>query len=152
MPIVIHHGPAGTRGARPIWACEELGIPYEIIDVGDLAASAEYRKSPEYRKLNPVGKVPAMTDGDLKMFESVAMMQYILDRYGGGQLQPAPGTACAHQTPHRRPSQPAPLLPSSPAWGGGGVAQAPSAARPTAAVVKRIVMFEPRLMAGDPPR
>ena len=36
--------------------------------------------------------------------------------------------------------------------GGGGVAQAPSAARPTAAVVKRIVMFEPRLMAGDPPR
>ena len=28
MPIVIHHGPPGTRGARPIWACEELGIPY----------------------------------------------------------------------------------------------------------------------------
>jgi len=99
MPIIIHHGPPGTRGARPIWACEELGIPYDIADVGDLAASAEYRKSPEYRKLNPVGKVPAMTDGDLTMFESVAMMQYILDRYGGGRLQPAPGTSCANPLP-----------------------------------------------------
>ena len=121
MPIVIHHGPAGTRGARPIWACEELGIPYEIIDVGDLAASAEYRKSPEYRKLNPVGKVPAMTDGDLTMFESVAMMQYILDRYGGGRLQPAPGTACANPLPPSLSSLPRRLpFPRSPlnrAWG-----------------------------------
>ena len=119
MPIVIHHGPAGTRGARPIWACEELGIPYEIIDVGDLAASAEYRKSPEYRKLNPVGKVPAMTDGDLTMFESVAMMQYILDRYGGGQLQPAPGTASVPLPPPSAASLAGPLppLPAQPCVG-----------------------------------
>ena len=39
--------------------------------------------------MNPVGKVPVMTDGDMKMFESCAMMQYVLDRYGDGKLQPA---------------------------------------------------------------
>jgi glutathione S-transferase len=39
--------------------------------------------------MNPVGKVPVMTDGEMKMFESCAMMQYVLDRYGDGKLQPA---------------------------------------------------------------
>ena len=77
---------------RPIWALEELGIPYNIVPVD---FSAEYRQTPEWRKLNPVGKVPVMTDGNLKMFESVAMVQYILDRYGGGRLQPTPGTPYA---------------------------------------------------------
>ena len=38
--------------------------------------SAEYRASPEWRALNPTGKVPVMTDGDIKMFESGAMMDY----------------------------------------------------------------------------
>ena len=56
--------------------------------------SKEFRQTPEYRALNPVGKVPAMTDSDcdLSMFESVAMVQYLLDRYGEGKLQPASGT------------------------------------------------------------
>ncbi len=86
--ITIYHVP-GTRSIRPIWTCEELGLPYTTVDVD---FSVEYRASPEWRKLNPVGKVPAMTDGDLSMFESGAMVQYLLDRYGKGQLQPAPGT------------------------------------------------------------
>lgn len=76
---------------RPIWALEELGVPYTVVPVN---FSAEYRQTPEWRKMNPVGKVPAMTDGDLTMFESVAMMQYILDRYGAGRLQPTAGTSC----------------------------------------------------------
>jgi glutathione S-transferase len=84
----IYHVP-GTRSVRAIWACEELQVAYEVTPVD---FSAEYRKSDEWRKLNPVGKVPAMTDGDFAMFESGAMMQYILDRYGDGQLQPTPGT------------------------------------------------------------
>ncbi|MEM8973607.1 MAG: glutathione S-transferase family protein [Pseudomonadota bacterium] len=75
----------GTRAFRVIWVCEELGVPYEIVPVD---FSAEYRAKPEWRKMNPVGKVPAMTDGDVKMFESCAMMQYVLDVYGNGRLQP----------------------------------------------------------------
>ncbi len=83
--LKLYHSP-GTRGFRVIWICEELSIPYEIapVDFG-----AEYRATPAWRALNPVGKVPVMADGDMIMFESCAMMHYVLDRYGGGRLQPA---------------------------------------------------------------
>ncbi|MEM7364889.1 MAG: glutathione S-transferase family protein [Pseudomonadota bacterium] len=84
----IYHVP-GTRGMRAIWVCEEISHPYEIVPVDFYV---EYRATPEWRKMNPTGKVPVMTDGDLKIFESGAMVHYILDRYGNGQLQPAPGT------------------------------------------------------------
>ena len=91
--LKIYHFP-GTRGFRVIWACEELSVPYEIEPVN---FAAEYRASPEFRALNPVGKVPVMTEGDMTMFESCAMMQYVLDRYGDGRLQPAPDDpATAH--------------------------------------------------------
>ena len=82
--LKIYHSPA-TRGFRAIWVCEELSVPYKIVPVN---FSAEYRDSAEWRALNPVGKVPVMMDGDTIIFESCAMMQYILDRYGAGQLQP----------------------------------------------------------------
>ena len=76
--LEIYHAP-GTRGFRVVWLCEELGIPYRIIPV-DMAPA--YRASPEWRKLNPVGKVPVMSDGDLTMFESGAMVQYVLEHLG----------------------------------------------------------------------
>ena len=72
-----------------IWTCEELGLDYEVVPV-DL--SIEYRATPEWRAMNPVGKVPVMLDGDFKLYESGAMVQYLLDRYGEGRLQPRPGT------------------------------------------------------------
>lgn len=79
----------GTRSIRVIWACEELTLPYELIPVD---FSNEFRSSPQWRALNPVGKVPVMIDGDLTVFESGAMVQYLLDAYGAGRLQPAIGT------------------------------------------------------------
>ena len=48
--------------------------------------------SPEWLAKNPLGKVPVLEDGELSMFESGAMVQYILDRYGNGRFQPTPGT------------------------------------------------------------
>jgi len=86
--LQIYHAPR-TRGFRVIWLCEELALPYSIVRV-DMAPA--YRSSPEWRRLNPVGKVPVMRDGDLAMFESGAMVQYLLDRYARGRLQPAAGT------------------------------------------------------------
>ncbi|MBV1906401.1 MAG: glutathione S-transferase [Pseudomonadales bacterium] len=86
--LKIYHVPR-TRSVRVIWLCEELGIPYEVESI---SFDPEFRASPEWRKMNPVGKVPVLTDGDLTMFESGAMVQYILDRYGNGKLQPAIGT------------------------------------------------------------
>ena len=91
--ITIYHV-ARTRSARVIWLCEELGLPYEVVPVDFLS---DYRKSPEWRRLNPIGKVPAMTDLDqecnlFSMFESGAMVHYLLERYADGRLQPEPGT------------------------------------------------------------
>ena len=82
--IIIHHAP-GTRGFRVVWLCEELGLPYALEKVD---FSSEYRASPEWRRMNPVGKVPVMTDGEFRMFESGAMVQYLLARYGDGRLEP----------------------------------------------------------------
>ena len=91
--ITIYHAP-GTRSIRVIWLCEELRVPYEVVTVD---FSATYRATPEWRRLNPVGKVPAMTDGGVSMFESGAMVDFILERYGNGRLRPAPGTPDAAQ-------------------------------------------------------
>lgn len=86
--IDIYHAP-GTRSLRVIWLCEELRLPHRVIPVD---FSAAYRASAEWRQKNPVGKVPVLVDGDLTLFESGAMVQYLLDRYGEGRLQPARGT------------------------------------------------------------
>jgi len=76
----------GTRGTRVIWLCEELGVDYEITKV---EFSPEYRAREDWRAISPLGKVPLMTDGDIVMYESGAMMQYILDRYAPAKLAPA---------------------------------------------------------------
>lgn len=86
--LTIHHVP-GTRGFRVIWLCEEIGLPYQLARVD---FSPAYRATPEWRRMNPVGKVPVMTDGEFVLYESGAMLQYLLDRHADGRLQPAHGT------------------------------------------------------------
>lgn len=86
-PTIYHV--KGTRGFRAIWLCEELDLPYrvEVIDF-----SPAFRTSAEWRSKSPTGKVPVMVHGDLTMFESGAMVDFLLERYGEGRLAPAPGT------------------------------------------------------------
>lgn len=86
--IKIYHA-RGTRSVRPIWLCFELGLSF---DIEPIDFSSTYRDSSQWRALSPAGKVPAMTDGELTMFESGAMVDYILERYGEGRLRPPPGT------------------------------------------------------------
>ena len=86
--LKLFHVP-GTRSTRIIWLCEELGVP---LDIEIVSFSSEFRMSTEWLTKNPVGKVPVLEDGELSMFESGAMVQYILDRYGNGRLQPLAGT------------------------------------------------------------
>ena len=86
--LKIYHAP-GTRGIRPIWLCHELDIP---IEVEMIDFSKEARSRPEWRAISPLGKVPLLVDDDVRMFESGAMMDYIIARYGNGALQPTPGT------------------------------------------------------------
>ena len=88
--LTIYHVPH-TRSIRAIWLCEELDVPYEIE-----LLSPEQRKSEAWRAISPTGKVPAMADSDgngrFTMFESGAMVQYILEKHGDGRLQPPAGT------------------------------------------------------------
>lgn len=80
----------GTRSVRVIWLCEELGVPCEVETVD---FSPAFRSTPAWRAKSPTGKVPVLEDGDLTMFESGAMVQHVLARYGDGRLQPPAGSA-----------------------------------------------------------
>ena len=79
-----------TRATRPRWLLEELGVPYEL-EVIDMAAREH--KSEAYLRVHPHGQLPALTDGDLTMFESGAIVEYLVERYGQGRLAPPVGTA-----------------------------------------------------------
>ena len=77
-----------TRSARALWMLEELGIDYEteLVDIRD----PNRRDSDEFHEASPMGKVPALADGDVKMSESAAICLYLADRYSSGKLAPAP--------------------------------------------------------------
>ena len=74
-----------TRAVRIVWLFEELGLPYELerFKLGDPAMRA-----PEYLKVNPMGRVPTLEDGDLTISESGAIVQYVLARHGNGRMVP----------------------------------------------------------------
>lgn len=76
---------AKTRSTRVLWLLEELGLDYSL-EV--LPFDPKALKQPDYLSLNPFGKVPVLVDGAVTMFESVAIMQYILNRYAAGRLEP----------------------------------------------------------------
>ncbi|MER3478686.1 MAG: glutathione S-transferase, partial [Leptolyngbya sp. ERB_1_2] len=64
------------------WYLEELEIPYEFVM---LVQAGEHRQ-PAFLEINPFGKVPAIVDGDLKLWESGAILLYLLDRYGNADV------------------------------------------------------------------
>jgi glutathione S-transferase len=74
---------------RVLWLLEELGLPYELALT---PFTQEALKSPEFLRVNPCGRLPALEDGDVAMFESGAIVEYVLERYGAGRLAPPPGT------------------------------------------------------------
>lgn len=67
------------RGFRVVWLLEEMGLPYRLRQV-DLLAGLE--NDPEFLSLNPAGFIPAIRDGDVTMVESIAIMEYLIARYG----------------------------------------------------------------------
>jgi glutathione S-transferase len=82
MAIKVY-GSAMSRASRVMWCAREIGIPYEHIDI-----AWDSLKSPDYLAINPNGKVPAMTDGNLTLFESLAINLYLAKKYGTGELYP----------------------------------------------------------------
>jgi glutathione S-transferase len=86
--LTLYHSPQ-SRSIRPRWLLEELGAPHEVKLV---SLQAGDQKKPEYLKLNPNGTVPTLVDGDLVLWESAAICQYLADKFPEKKLAPAPGT------------------------------------------------------------
>ena len=84
-PLVVHHL-NNSRSQRVLWLLEELGEPYEIKryerDKKTMLAP------PELRAVHPLGKSPVVTDGDLTLAESGAIIEYLVERYGNGCFAP----------------------------------------------------------------
>lgn len=83
-PLVIHHI-EGRRSERVAWLCEELGLPYELRYVpGDVMGSLV-----ALERAHPMRMAPVLEDGPVRMVESAAILEYLLLRYGKGELRPA---------------------------------------------------------------
>ncbi len=73
-----------TRSSRAVWMLEEAGVDYELVSV-DITKP---ERSPEHLAASPMGKVPALEDGDVKMWDSASICLYVADRYASGRLAP----------------------------------------------------------------
>jgi len=78
------------RGFRVVWLLEEMGLAYRLRPV-DLLAGLE--DDTEFLAVNPAGFIPAIVDGDVTMVESIAIMEYLMARYGPTPLAPGPREA-----------------------------------------------------------
>jgi glutathione S-transferase len=78
-----------ARSARIIWLLEELGVPYELETV---EFTSEYLGSQTHRALHPLGQLPVVFDDGVKMIESGAIVEYLLEKHGQGRLAPPAGT------------------------------------------------------------
>jgi glutathione S-transferase len=70
---------------KALWCLDELGLEYERIDAGMAFGVVD---TPEYRALNPNGRIPTLQDGDLTLWESNVIVRYLAARYGAGTLWP----------------------------------------------------------------
>jgi glutathione S-transferase len=87
--IIVHHL-NNSRSQRVLWLLEELGVAYEV---------KRYQRDPktmlappELLAVHPLGKSPVIVDGTVTVAESGAVIDYLVDRYGGGRLIPPAGT------------------------------------------------------------
>ena len=87
--VIVHHL-NNSRSQRLLWLLEELGVLYDI---------KHYQRDPktmlappELRKVHALGKSPVITDGEVTLAESGAIMEYVLEKYGRGRLVPKPAS------------------------------------------------------------
>lgn len=88
--LIVHHL-NNSRSHRILWLLEELELPYEI---------RHYQRDPKtmrapdtLKQVHPLGKSPVLSDGELVLAESGAILEYLLDTYGQGRFRPPAGTS-----------------------------------------------------------
>ena len=83
--ITLHFAP-NSRAGRIVWLLEELELPYEI---NKMAFHPQDLKSDAHRARHPLGRVPVLDDGDVRIFESGAIVEYVIARHKNGGLRPS---------------------------------------------------------------
>jgi glutathione S-transferase len=83
--LKLHHAPF-TRSVRVLWLLEELGLPCELVVLPPVSGTSPFSQP------TPTGKLPTLEDDGLVMFESIAIMEYILERHASGRLAPRRGS------------------------------------------------------------
>ncbi len=84
--LKLHHAP-NSRSGRILWLLEELQLPYEL---NRMDFHPKALKSDEHRARHPLGRVPVLEDGDVMIYESGAIVEYIIARHTDGPLKPTP--------------------------------------------------------------
>ena len=85
--LTVHHL-GRSQSERIVWLCEELEIPYALKCY--TRDSVTMLAPPDYKALHPIGTAPVISDGDLVLAESGAVVEYIIAKYGNGRLTLAP--------------------------------------------------------------
>lgn len=83
--LKLHFAP-NSRAGRIVWLLEELQLPYEL---NKMSFHPKDLKSDAHRARHPLGRVPVLEDGDVSIFESGAIVEYVLERHKNGGLKPA---------------------------------------------------------------
>ncbi len=86
--LKLHFAP-NSRAGRIVWLLEELSLPY---DINKMAFHPKELKSDEHRDRHPLGRVPVLEDGDISIYESGAIVEYVLERHKKGSLKPQVGS------------------------------------------------------------
>ncbi len=82
--MIVVHGRLTSSNVQPVlWLINELGLDYERRDVGGVFGGAN---TPEFLKMNPMGRIPVIQDGALTLFESQAILRYLAAEYGQGAV------------------------------------------------------------------
>ena len=83
--LKLHFAP-NSRASRIMWLLEELELPYEL---NRMDFHPKDLKSDEHRERHPLGRVPVLEDGEVSIYESGAIVEYILARHKDGGLKPS---------------------------------------------------------------
>ena len=83
--LTLHHAP-NSRAGRIVWLLEELGLEYNL---NRMDFHPRDLKSDEHRGRHPLGRVPVLDDGDVSLYESGAIVEYLVARHSDGALKPA---------------------------------------------------------------
>lgn len=86
--LTLYHAQL-TRSMRVKWALEELGIDYELKEIDFFS---DQRNQPDFRAISPLGRLPVLVVDGTALFESGALVEWLIDIYGNGKFAPARGT------------------------------------------------------------